>query len=193
MRTTHDGAIGKLTVVGHSYGSTTTGLALQREGMTVDQVALIGSPGVGGEATTVADLHLNRSQVFVGSASRDLVTSITTVLPINDFLGLDPSLDTFGATRFKAESVKRGDYKNTTDHSLYYDAFNESESLYALADIVSGHGDWLGQDGMLAQPRYVELVPTGEGRSTAVTRDPEDLRTPSGAHDHFVDAGVPNS
>ena len=89
MRTTHYCAIGKLTVVCHSYGSTTTCLALQREGMTVDQVALIGSPGVGGEATTVADLHLNRSQVFVGSASRDLVTSITTVLPINDFLGLD--------------------------------------------------------------------------------------------------------
>jgi pimeloyl-ACP methyl ester carboxylesterase len=192
MRTTHAGAIGKLTVVGHSYGSTTTGLALQREGMKVDQVALIGSPGVGGEATTVADLHLNRSQVFVGSASRDLVTSITTILPINDFLGLDPSLDTFGATRFKAESVKRGDNNNTADHSLYYDAFNESESLYALADIVSGHGDRLGQDGMLAQPRHIEVVPTGEGRSTAVTRDPEDLRAPSAGFDHAFDAGIPS-
>jgi hypothetical protein len=40
MRTTHAGAIGILTVVGHSYGSTTTGLALQREHLDVDQAIL---------------------------------------------------------------------------------------------------------------------------------------------------------
>jgi len=83
MRTTHDGPIGMLTVVAHSYGSTTTGLALQREHLGVDQVALIGSPGVGGDAKSVADLHLLPSQVFVGSASTDIVTESPGLLGAN--------------------------------------------------------------------------------------------------------------
>jgi pimeloyl-ACP methyl ester carboxylesterase len=111
MRTTHDGPIGMLTVVGHSYGSTTTGLALQRENLDVDQVVLIGSPGVGGEARTVADLGLDRSQVFVGSARRDPVTTFP------DSLGEDPSEEVFGATRFKAESVERSWHTDPADHS----------------------------------------------------------------------------
>lgn len=39
-------------------------------------MALIGSPGVGGTARTVADLHLDASRVFVGSASKDLITTL---------------------------------------------------------------------------------------------------------------------
>jgi pimeloyl-ACP methyl ester carboxylesterase len=102
MRVTHAGAVGTLTVVGHSYGSTTTGLALQRDHMHVDQVALIGSPGVGGDATTVAGLHLKSSQVFVGAASLDIVTQLPPVL------GANPTLDTFGGIRFEAEWIDRG-------------------------------------------------------------------------------------
>jgi len=180
MRTTHDGAIGTLTVVGHSYGSTTTGLALQHENLTVDQVALIGSPGVGGDARTVADLHLKRSQLFVGSASQDLVTSLPSVL------GADPSQLSFEGTRIKAESVNRGGFANIDDHSLYYDALNHSESLYALADIVTGHGDRLGHDGMLAQPRQTQIIPTRSG-VTEVPWDPEAGRIPTAGHDHAND------
>lgn len=180
MRTTHDGAIGTLTVVGHSYGSTTTGLALQHENLTVDQVALIGSPGVGGDARTVADLHLKRSQLFVGSASQDLVTSLPSVL------GADPSQLSFEGTRIKAESVNRGGFANIDDHSLYYDALNHSESLYALADIVTGHGDRLGHDGMLAQPRQTQIILTRSG-VTEVPWDPEASRIPTAGHDHAND------
>jgi pimeloyl-ACP methyl ester carboxylesterase len=179
MRTTHDGPIGgKLTVVGHSYGSTTTGLALQREHLNVDQVALIGSPGVGGDARTSADLGLDKSRVFVGSASRDIVTTAA------DSLGADPSLDGFGesVTRFKAESVNRTVPLTFKDHSLYYDAGNQSESLYSLANIVTGHGDLLGQEGMLAQPRHTVYEPS-MGDSGPVVVDPEASRTPTAGND----------
>jgi len=192
MRTTHVGAIGTLTVVGHSYGSTTTSLALQREHLDVDQVALIGSPGLGGDATTVADLNLKPSQVFVGSASRDLVT----VLP--RLLGTDPARDTVGATRFAAESPDRGWTFNKDDHSLYYDNTNDSESLHALAHIVTGHGDRLGQEGLLVEgrdatiPNLAGLVPGNPFGALFPngTYDPEFARTPAIVPDD-TQAGVP--
>lgn len=186
MRTTHDGPIGTLTVVGHSYGSTTTGLALQREHMDLDQVVLIGSPGVGGRASTVADLGLDKSRMFVGSASRDIVTTVP------DSLGEDPSEDTFGATRFQAESIGRSWHTSFADHSRYYDAVNHSESLYALADIVTGHGDRLGQDGMLAKPRHLQPGIGLRGMPAELVVDPEASRTPTAGHDHADDVGRPS-
>jgi pimeloyl-ACP methyl ester carboxylesterase len=152
IRVAHAGAVGTLTVVGHSYGSTTTALALQRDHMQVDQVALIGSQGVGGDAQTVAGLHLKSSQVFVGAASRDIVTmahALSDDILGTDTLGANPSMDTFGATAFKAESVNRGFDLALSDHSRYYDATGQSESLYALTDIATGHGDRLGADGIV--------------------------------------------
>ena len=203
MRVTHVGAIGTLTVVGHSYGSTTTGLALQREHLEVDQVALIGSPGIGGEARSVADLHLSGSQVFVGSASTDAVTqahSLSSNILGLATLGADPRLDTFGATTFKAESVTRGPVANFSDHSKYYDAINHSESLYSLAEIVSGHGDRLGADGMLALPRQeigidtsnwpVALKVALRGVPLNVVVDPEAYRIPTAGHNHADDVGT---
>ncbi len=169
-------------MVGHSYGSTTTGVALQHEGLKVDQVALIGSPGVGGDAKSVADLGLKRSQVFVGSASQDLVTEVPPVL------GANPSMATFNATRFEAESIKRGTGANIDDHSRYYDALNQSESLYALAEIVTGHGDRLGHDGMLAPPRSMQTVGTDRfGRPIQGVVDLEASRIPTAGHDHAND------
>jgi pimeloyl-ACP methyl ester carboxylesterase len=180
MRTTHAGPIGMLTVVGHSYGSTTTGLALQREHLDVDATALIGSPGIGGAARTAADLRLKRSQVFVGSASHDIVTFGA------NSLGADPSEDAFGAsvTRFKADSVDRSIWPvSFSDHSLYYD--DKSESLYALADVVTGHGDRLGQEGMLAEPRH--FVAGDESSPGGHVVDPESSRTPKTGYDHAND------
>jgi len=181
MRTTHGGPIGMLTVVAHSYGSTTTGLALQREHLDVGQVALIGSPGVGGDAKAVADLHLLPSQVFVGSASTDIVTDSPGLL------GADPAEAGFGGTRTKAEVVGRGATVNFGDHSHYFDAVLKGESLYTLAEIAAGHGDRLAQDGMLAQPRYIKTVLTGDGSSVQVEIDPEASRTPTTGHDHAND------
>ncbi len=194
MRTTHGGVIGNLTVVGHSYGSTTTGLALQREDLVVDQVVLIGSPGMGGDARTVADLNLKPGQLFVGSASRDMVTIVPR------FLGTDPARDSVGAIRFGTESPARGWGFNANDHSLYYDDSNDNESLHSLADIVTGHGDRLGEEGLLVANRDTGLIPTlasllgGIAGSLLYPNgagDPEFDRTPTIHPDHAPDAGLP--
>lgn len=139
LRVTHSGPSGpNVTVVAHSYGSTTAGLSLQRYGLadSVDQVVLIGSPGVGGDPHTVTDLHLRDDQLYVGSASRDVVTTLYGEL------GDDPSFDSFGGTRFKAENINRHLSLpwQFDDHSLYYDAGSHCESLYAMADICHGTG-----------------------------------------------------
>jgi len=184
LRVTHDGAIkGKLTVVGHSYGSTTTSLAFQRERMHGDQGVLIGSPGAGGDAKTAADLHLGKNTLFTGSASRDVVTSVTR--GFGHSLGADPTADQFGesATRFKAENVNRGEHINAADHSLYYDVDSQSESLYSLAYIVTGYGDRLGQEGMVAEPRHtVHEEATDESGGYDWVADREGHRTPTAGH-----------
>ncbi|HRW17298.1 MAG TPA: alpha/beta hydrolase [Dermatophilaceae bacterium] len=180
LTVTHAGDV-DVTVVAHSYGSTTTGLALQRYGLAddVDQVALIGSPGVGGDARTVSDLHLTSDRLYVGSASRDVVTTTYSQL------GHDPSHADFGATRFRAENITRqsGLPWQFDDHSKYYDDATHCESLYALADIATGNGDALDEHGMLAQSRRTETVTTYRG-STTIEVDPESRRTPTSGHQH---------
>lgn len=148
---THASGDPTVTVVGHSYGSTTTGLALQHQGLAVDvdDVVLLGSPGVGGRAQGVADLGLRPDQLQVATASRDVIR-----LAAHTLLGADPLDPGFGGDRLRAESVERdgpglGDLVGVADHSRYYDP--GSESLYGLAEIVTGHPDRLVGDDLVAQ------------------------------------------
>lgn len=182
LRVTHSGPFApNVTVVAHSYGSTTAGLSFQRYGLadSVDQAVLIGSPGVGGDARTVTDLHLRDDQLYFGSASRDVVTTLYGQL------GDDPSLDSFGGTRFKAENINRhaGLPWQFDDHSLYYDDATDSESLYAMAEIVTGQGDQLGAHDMIAEGRHTVTFMTDRGPVSADI-DPENLRTPTSGHQH---------
>ena len=188
-----------LTVVGHSYGSTTTGLALQRSGLaaTVDDVALIGSPGVGGRATTVAQLGVAPGHLYVGSASRDVIH-----LASGTTLGTDPLAPGVGAVRFAAESVRRDDPGlldglGVADHSRYYDP--GSESLWSLGEIASGHGGDLAAQGMVVEApgrtrswtdpppfaRGLPGLPSPPGVPAAPPYvDPEADRAPTGGHVH---------
>lgn len=59
----HQGAPAHLTAIGHSYGSLTTGLALQEPGNHgVSDALFYGSPGI--EASTPRQLHLNTGHVY---------------------------------------------------------------------------------------------------------------------------------
>jgi hypothetical protein len=59
----HDGAPAHLTAIGHSYGSLTTGLALQEPGNHgVSDALFYGSPGI--EASTPQQLHLQPGHVY---------------------------------------------------------------------------------------------------------------------------------
>lgn len=136
-----------LTVIGHSYGSTTASIAADRHGLDADDLVLIGSPGAG-HADNVSDYEgIDGESVWVGSNSRDPVTHLTggVIGPVWDPLGQDPSSESFGANRFQAEDVSRdeGGAVDFGQHSKYYN--ENTESLYNLAAIVTGNYHQVGR------------------------------------------------
>jgi hypothetical protein len=124
-----------LTLIGHSYGSLTSGLTLQ--GTTpVDDAVFIGSPGVG--VDNAGDLQVPEGHVFVGEARRDAVGDF------NHF-GRDPSSEGFGARTFDAREVvdpRTGEVlSESTGHSSYFHM--DSSSLQNLAYVTLGRDDLL--------------------------------------------------
>ncbi|GLE50541.1 putative alpha/beta hydrolase [Mycobacterium montefiorense] len=182
---THEGAPTHMTVVGHSYGSTVVSDAAAGYGMHSNDVVLVGSPGTD-LAHSAADFHLSPGgHLYVGAASGDAVTwspgQVTgpgVFGPTLGGLGDDPSVDGYGATRFKAE-VPGYTANPIYDHSHYFD--NGSESLFSIADVVSGHGDALEHDGMTAPHR-------GE-YGMGDWFDPEALRSATTGHTHSAPTG----
>ncbi|WP_193614840.1 alpha/beta hydrolase [Nocardioides lijunqiniae] len=134
-----------LTAIGHSYGSTTTGHGAHDEGLDVDDIVFVGSPGVGGDTDHASDTGIDPDHVWAGSNSRDPVADLgnhgwvhgETVLGAG--LGDDPAEDDFGANRFQAESETRGGLFSFGDHSKYFD--HDTESLYNISHIVNGDYD----------------------------------------------------
>ncbi|MEE6178826.1 putative alpha/beta hydrolase [Mycobacterium sp. 050134] len=181
---THLGAPSHVTVVGHSYGSTVVSDAAAGFGMHANDVVLVGSPGTD-LAHSAADFHLAPGgHLYVGAASGDSVTwspngyGPGAVGPRLVGLGDDPSVDGFGATRFKAENPPYT-ANPIYDHSHYFD--DGSESLFSMGDVVSGHGDALQHDGMTAHHRGEYGMPQWV--------DPEAVRTPTLGHRHSGAAG----
>lgn len=137
-----------LTVVAHSYGSTTASWAAASMGMRPDDLVLIGSPGAG-PAGDASDLSTGRGHTYVGSNSRDPVTLLgetgwidpTSVVAAPggavELLGRDPAEDDFGAVRFQAE--RPGSGWNIDEHTSYLG--RGTESLYNIAAIVGGDPD----------------------------------------------------
>ncbi|MGZ4525826.1 MAG: putative alpha/beta hydrolase [Mycobacterium sp.] len=206
---THLGGGQHVTVLGHSYGSTTVADAFAMHGMHANDAVLLGCPGAD-MAHSAADFHLDGGHVFVGDASTDPVgmlgqlngTSrhffggdiVGQVMGSDPGLGADPAVDGFGSVRFRAE-VPGSDGINPHDHSHYY--YPGSEALHSMADIVSGHGDALEADGLTAghrhqvggiQIRIPGLPPVTVGPHTPAVFDPEWNR-PAGSitDNHFFD------
>jgi pimeloyl-ACP methyl ester carboxylesterase len=174
-----------VTVVGHSYGSTTVADAAAGFGMRTDDVVLVGSPGTD-LAKSAADFHLpDGGHLYVGAASSDPVTQFgSKQLPLSTSpfdvptpgvpvgLGTDPAVDGFGSTRFKAEVP--GLNNPFDDHSQYFTP--GGESLFAVADVTSGNGALLEEHGMTARHRGEYVL--------ADHVDPELLRSPTTGHYH---------
>ena len=171
LRATDTGAQAHLTVVGHSYGSTTTAHAASDVGLAVDDIVLVGSPGAGGGVDHASDLGVGADHVWAGNNSRDPVAALAdqgwvglgTVFGAG--LGNSITEDEFGANRFRAESTTRNDWvRNFDDHVKYFD--QGSESLYNIAHIVVGEYDGVAG----AEHTYDPLV--------LPPQDPEASRTP---------------
>ncbi len=165
LGTTHQDPQQHMTVIGHSYGSTTVADAFANSGMHANDAVLLGCPGTD-LARSAADFHLDGGRVYVGSASTDPVSYVGTApefvhdylnrelgypVGLNAGLGLDPAGDQFGSVRFDAEVVGR-DGLDTNDHSHYYDM--GSESLRAMTYVATGESDRLGGEGLLAEGRH---------------------------------------
>ncbi|MEV1114246.1 alpha/beta hydrolase [Actinosynnema sp. NPDC049800] len=121
-----------VTVIGHSYGSTTVGYA-GMNGLAADDIAFIGSPGVG--ASNVDQLSAGPGHVYVGATEHDpVVQGTSSSWFTEDGSSIGPYDDRFGARTF-----------GTTDgtslvgaHSEYYT--EGSESVQNLARIATGDG-----------------------------------------------------
>jgi hypothetical protein len=152
--------VAHVTVIGHSYGSTTAGTALRDHVTGVDDAVLVGSPGAG--VGHVSALHVPAGHVFVGASSRDPVSYA-------DRFGLDPTHERFGAVRFQAEDLTRNSWRvDLDDHSKYFEA--KTESLSNIVNIVVGRY----ADVRLAAYRdEVPFLPDG------INTDPEADREPT--------------
>jgi hypothetical protein len=120
-----------LTVVGHSYGSLTAGIAM-REASPVDDLVLIGSPGAG--VDSAAQLAVPAGHVFVGEAKGD---------PVADFaqFGPDPNQPAFGGVGFATDErddpLTHDHLLESTLHSEYYDM--HTTSVRNIATVTLGH------------------------------------------------------
>lgn len=162
-----------MTAIGHSYGSRTVGAAAARPGGIpgVDDIVLVGSPGVG--VDHAVDLGVGSEHVFVGAAANDPVTKLpskTQVVvggiglalggpgggylagdladPGDDDLwfGKDPASKAFGARRFPVAdgpSLVSGSGISLDSHSNYFSPERDAVSADSIALIVSGNADRL--------------------------------------------------
>lgn len=86
-----------VTVIGHSYGSTTAAHGAAG-GMDADRLVLLGSPGAGSGAEEASDLRL---PTWVAAHDLDPVTWVGGAGP----LGADPAHADFGAPRLPTDAV----------------------------------------------------------------------------------------
>ncbi|MFT4084427.1 MAG: alpha/beta hydrolase [Nocardioides sp.] len=134
-----------LTIIGHSYGSTTAtyGVDDARPG-EVDDLVLAGSPGAGTEHDHASDLTVPDGHVYVARNSGDPIAEIgdhpdLTGAGAGLALGPDPAADDFGAIRVEAEDVDRDDRGSQgwiANHTSYFD--HDTESLANIAHVATG-------------------------------------------------------
>ncbi|RRR99088.1 alpha/beta hydrolase [Glycomyces terrestris] len=71
LRATDEDGASRVTVTGHSYGSTTVGIAARDAGLDVDGLVFVGSPGVG--VDTASDLGIDPDRVWATRNEEDII------------------------------------------------------------------------------------------------------------------------
>lgn len=120
-----------LTALGHSYGSTTTGFALQEQ-TGVDDAVVFGSPGIG--TSHIEDIKVPEGHTYRIEARNDAVADFGA-------FGIDPS-HVDGITGLSArEEVLPDDRRlaESTGHSAYL--AQDSTSQYNMSVVVAGLPD----------------------------------------------------
>lgn len=133
LRATHEGDPSHNTLLGHSYGSTTAGFAARDHNVNADDIAFIGSPGVG--VDHARDLGMAPEHVWSGTSRDDEIAIADWNLGLldalddheNQWFGLSPSDPAFGSNTIPTDP--------TGSHGDYWD---KRPSLDGMARIVSG-------------------------------------------------------
>ena len=143
LRASHQGPDAQVTVIGHSYGSTVVGTAdaMDGEGLAVNDIVAMGSPGMGYEADSrrpgwgpfrvdgplvddISDMHIGKDHFWAGAAANDPVT----YTEVHGNSPVDWSFD--------GQRIATGD---ASGHSEYWQP--GTESLRNQAYILTGNYD----------------------------------------------------
>lgn len=115
-----------LTAIGHSYGSTTTGYALQQPGTGVDRAVFFGSPGLG--TSDIDDLKIPSGSSYYLEAKWDGVGDLGR-------FGTDPTaLQGMNQLNTSAATVGGTTYSEVTGHTSYLT--DQSTSQYNMAQVI---------------------------------------------------------
>ncbi|MEO6309491.1 MAG: alpha/beta hydrolase, partial [Leifsonia sp.] len=121
-----------LSIIGHSYGSVVSLVALARGSLAVDTFTLVGSPG--SATQSASDLNVAGGTVFVGEADWDPAVN-------SGFFGSDPGASSYGAHRLGVSGNRdalTGKWLNASlGHNDYFTP--ASESLHNMALINTGY------------------------------------------------------
>jgi hypothetical protein len=129
----------RVTVVAHSYGSTTALTALASGRMHVDGLTLIGSPG--SSVANVSQLAVADHAVYVGDAHWDPVAG-------TGYFGTDPGSAGFGSTLLDLATAIDADgdvHRQPVGHNDYLKP--GTSSLHDVALVAVGRGDLVGESG----------------------------------------------
>ncbi len=133
----------RVSVMAHSYGSTTATIALSSGRVSVDSLVLLGSPG--SVVSDAGELAVRGHDVYAAAGSFDPVAG-------SGFFGADPATGAFGAVVLHlsggADAVTGHALASALGHNDYFRA--GTESMRSLALIGLGHGALV--DGRTGQP-----------------------------------------
>ncbi|WP_051325237.1 alpha/beta hydrolase [Glycomyces tenuis] len=139
LRSTAEGDPANLTMTGHSYGSTTIGVTAREEGLDVDNMIFVGSPGVG--VDSAEDLGIGADNVWASLNDEDIISwarpeSFQAGGDYDQMIhGTDPTSDEFGGNEFHSEATRDGAKAN---HSAYWDEENNI-GRRNMAKIITGN------------------------------------------------------
>ncbi|SRX92176.1 alpha/beta hydrolase [Mycobacterium shimoidei] len=163
IQAAHQGGPADLTAIGHSYGSLTTGLALQEPGdHGVSRALFYGSPGI--EASTPQQLHLQPGQVFTMETPDDPIQWTFDGPPIARATApLLPS-----PFNIIAESLLGGADASGAGHFGPNPATNPNFTHLATgpATVPDGHGGTINLEGAHGHSDYPRFPDNGGIRTT---------------------------
>lgn len=133
LKATRAGSEPFVSLITHSYGSTAAMIELAKGRVTVDALAMVGSPG--GATQKASELDVTNDNVFVGEAKLDPVADTA-------FYGSDPGSDSFGARRMNVaggiDVITHKTLGAAVGHLGYFDSGSESMRNFALISLNEG-------------------------------------------------------